>query len=55
MSEGTANMARELDFDRKHLLELRHCLQEHAQRWLAHNPLDDAVVEATKCTRTRGG
>src|SRR5512135_651436 len=32
--EPTAQMARELGCDRKHLLELRHRLQEHARRWL---------------------
>jgi len=42
----TAQMARELGCDRKHLLELRHRLQEHARIGLDRNPLGDAVVEA---------
>src|SRR5262249_46042407 len=42
----TARMARELACDRKHLLGLRHRLQEHARLGLDRNPLGDAVVEA---------
>jgi hypothetical protein len=39
-------MARELGCDRKHLLALRHRLQDNAVMRLDRNPLDDAVVEA---------
>ena len=42
----TAQMARELGCDRKHLLELRHRLQGNALLGLDCNPLDDAAVEA---------
>lgn len=42
----TAQMARELGCDRKHLLELRHRLQDNAVMGLDRNPLGDAVVEA---------
>lgn len=42
----TAEMARELGCDRKHLLQLRHRLQDKAVMRLDRNPLDDAVVEA---------
>jgi transposase-like protein len=42
----TAQMARELGCDRKHLLELRHRLQANALLGMDRNPLDDAVVEA---------
>jgi transposase-like protein len=42
----TAQMARELGCDRKHLLELRHRLQGNALLGLDRNPLDDEVVEA---------
>ena len=52
--EPTAQMARELGCDRKHLLELRHRLQEHARRWLDRNPLDDAVVEADEMYQNAG-
>jgi transposase-like protein len=45
----TARMARELGCDRKHLLELRHRLQEGARLGLDRNPLGDAVVEADEC------
>ena len=44
--EPTARMARELGCDRKHLLELRHRLQDNARLGLDRNPLDDAVAEA---------
>jgi hypothetical protein len=40
--QPTAQMARELGCDRKHLLELRHRLQEHARMWLDRNPLGTA-------------
>jgi transposase-like protein len=42
----TAQMARELGCDRKHLLELRHRLQSNAALHLDRNPLGDAVIEA---------
>jgi transposase-like protein len=42
----TAQMARELGCDRKHLLQLRHRLQNNASLHLDRNPLGDAVVEA---------
>ncbi len=42
----TAELARELGCDRKHLLELRHRLQGNALLRLDRNPLGDAVVEA---------
>jgi transposase-like protein len=42
----TAQMARELGCDRKHLLQLRHRLQDNAALRLDRNPLGDAVVEA---------
>lgn len=44
-AKSTAQMARELDCDRKHLLELRHRLQDNALMRSDRNPLDDAVVE----------
>ena len=50
----TAEMARELGCDRKHLLGLRHRLQEHARMWLDRNPLDDAVVEADEMYQNAG-
>ena len=52
--EPTARMARELGCDRKHLLDLRHRLQEHARRWLDRNPLGDAVVEADEMYQNAG-
>ena len=52
--EPTARMGRELGCDRKHLLELRHRLQEHARRGLDRDPLDDAVVEADKMYQDAG-
>jgi transposase-like protein len=42
----TAQLARELGCDCKHLLRLRHRLQDSAALRLDRNPLDDAVVEA---------
>jgi transposase-like protein len=48
-SAPTARMARELRCDRKHLLELRHRLQEHARIAADRNPLGDATVEADEC------
>jgi transposase-like protein len=52
--QPTAQMARELGCDRKHLLELRHRLQEHARRCLDRNPLGDAVVEADEMYQNAG-
>jgi transposase-like protein len=40
----TAQMARDLGCNRRHLLALRHRLQEHARLGLDRNPLGDAVV-----------
>jgi transposase-like protein len=45
----TARMARELGCDRKHLLELRHRLQDNDASRLDRNPLGDEVVEADEC------
>lgn len=50
----TAQMARELGCDRKHLLELRHRLQERARLWLDRNPLGDAAVEADELYQNAG-
>jgi transposase len=50
----TAQLARELGCDRKHLLELRRRIQGDATRWLDRNPLDDAVVEADEMYRNAG-
>ena len=51
----TAQLARELGCDRKHLLELRHRLmQDNAERWLDRNPLGDAVVEADEMYQNAG-
>jgi hypothetical protein len=44
--EPTAQLARELGCDRKHLLQLRHRPQHHALDRLDRNPLGDAAVEA---------
>jgi hypothetical protein len=52
--EPTARLARELNCDRKHLLDLRHRLQEHARRWLDRNPLDDAAFEADEMDQDAG-
>ena len=52
--QPTAQMARELGCDRKHLLEFRHRLQEQARRWLDRNPLGDAVVEADEMYQNAG-
>ena len=50
----TAQLARELRCDRKHLLELRRRLQDNAERWLDRNPLGDAVVEADEMYQNAG-
>ena len=52
--QPTAQMARELGCDRKHLLELRHRLQEHARLGLDRNPRGDAVVEADEMYQNAG-
>jgi transposase-like protein len=52
--QPTAQMARELGCDRKHLLELRHRLQEQARLGLDRNPLGDAVVEADEMYQNAG-
>jgi transposase-like protein len=44
--ETTAQLARELDRHRQHLLKLRHRLQEAARKAADPLPLDDTVVEA---------
>jgi transposase len=50
----TAQLARELGCDRKHLLELRHLMQDDAARWLDRNPLGDDVVEADEMYQNAG-
>jgi transposase-like protein len=50
----TAQMARELECDRRWLLALRHRLQGFALRWLDRNPLDDDVVEADEMYQNAG-
>src|SRR3954463_1226471 len=50
----TAQLARELGCDRKHLLELRRVMQDNARRWLDRNPLGDPVVEADEMDQNAG-
>ncbi len=50
----TAQLARELGCDRKHLLTLRRRLQGHAERWLDRRPLGDEVVEADEMYQNAG-
>jgi transposase len=50
----TAQLARELGCDRKHLLGLRRRMQGNAARWLDRNPLGDAVVEADEMYQNAG-
>jgi transposase len=50
----TAQLARELGCDRKHLLELRHLMQDDAARWLDRNPLGDDLVEADEMYQNAG-
>jgi len=50
----TAQLARELGCDRKHLLELRRGMQVDAARWLDRNPLGDRVVEADEMYQNAG-
>jgi transposase-like protein len=52
--QPTAEMARELGCDRKHLLGLRHRLQERTRMWLDRNPLGDDVVEADEMDQNAG-
>ena len=50
----TAQLARELGCDRKHLLELRRRMQDDAARWLDRNPLGDRTVEADEMYQNAG-
>jgi transposase len=50
----TAQLARELGCDRKHLLELRRQVQDFATRWRDRNPLGDDVVEADEMYQNAG-
>jgi transposase len=50
----TAQLARELGCDRKHLLELRHLMQDDAARWPDRNPLGDGVVEGDEMFQNAG-
>jgi transposase len=50
----TAQLARELGCDRKHLLELRRLMQDRAERWLDRNPLGDPVVEVDEMYQNAG-
>jgi transposase-like protein len=50
----TAQLARELNCDRGHLLALRHRLQDRAFRFRDHLPLDDPVVEADELDQNAG-
>jgi transposase-like protein len=50
----TAQLARELGCDRKHLLELRHLMRDDAARWLDRNPLGDPVVEGDEMYQNAG-
>src|SRR4051812_44173519 len=50
----TAQLARELGCDRKHLLELRRLMQDNATRWLDRNPLGDDVVEGDEMDQNAG-
>jgi transposase-like protein len=50
----TAQLARELGCDRKHLLELRRRMQGNAERRLDRNPLGDPVAEADEMYQNAG-
>jgi transposase len=50
----TAQLARELECDRKHLLELRRRLQDFAKRRRDRNPLGDGVAEADEMYQNAG-
>jgi len=50
----TAQLARELNCDRSHLLALRHRLQDLAFRFRDRLPLDDPVVEADELYQNAG-
>lgn len=52
--EPTARLARELGCDRKHLLALRHRLQQQAQAWLPRDPLPDTQAEADEMYQNAG-
>jgi transposase-like protein len=51
---STSQLARELACDRKHLLELRHKLQERAAAGLDRRPLPDAILEADELYQNAG-
>ena len=51
---STAELARELDVDRKWLLALRHKLQDSAFRAVPKDPLQDKVVEADELYQNAG-
>lgn len=50
----TAQLARELGCDRKHLLQLRHRLQENAQAGLDRRALPDKILEADEMYQNAG-
>ena len=50
----TAQLARELGCSRRHLLDLRHRLQQHAWVRLPRTPLPDAAVEADEMFQNAG-
>jgi hypothetical protein len=50
----TAQLARELGCDRKHLLELRHRLQQNARAGLDRRPLPDRILEADEMYQNAG-
>jgi transposase-like protein len=50
----TAQLARELDCSRRHLLDLRHRLQAQAQAGLDRTALEDDVVEADEMYQNAG-
>jgi transposase-like protein len=52
--ETTAQLARELDRHRQHLLKLRHRLQEAALKAADPLPLDDTAVEADEMYQNAG-
>jgi transposase len=50
----TAQLARELSGSRRHLLDLRHRLQDHARAGLDRAPLPDPCVEADEAYQNAG-
>lgn len=50
----TAQLARELGCDRKHLLQLRHRLQENARAGLDRSRLPDTALEADEMYQNAG-